>query len=300
MNCRKLAAAVVGLAIISTGANAQGGVPVEQRDFSGVEIVTTDLGNGTYLLEGRGNITVAVGDDGVVLVDSSFGPLHEQIRTALAEITDLPVRYVISTHHHTDHTHGNAAFVSEGAIIVAHENVNKNFALANRPIDPATFATETYTDMMTLRIPGVTAELRTPGVPAQTDGDTYVYFPDANVLAVGDIYYSRSDFPNVGGGDDIYSGINGIIAAIDEMIALADDNTKVVSGHGPLSNRAEMIAMRDFLAEARTRVENLIAEGKTLEEVQAARPFADAQARFDADDQGAERFTRDVYIKLNN
>ena len=117
MNCRKLAAAVVGLAIISTGANAQGGVPVEQRDFSGVEIVTTDLGNGTYLLEGRGNITVAVGDDGVVLVDSSFGPLHEQIRTALAEITDLPVRYVISTHHHTDHTHGNAAFVSEGAAL---------------------------------------------------------------------------------------------------------------------------------------------------------------------------------------
>ena len=294
MRCLGLAMAGLGLVMVGTAANAQG-VPVSERDFSGVEIETTDLGNGTYMLQGDGgNITVAVADDSMLLVDTMFYPLHGRIRIALAAINDLPVRYIINTHHHTDHRSGNALFVMQGATVIAHENFNRNLSAPNQvnPPMPETFATETYDDARTVQFAGRTAELKSPEAPAHTDGDTYVYFSDANVLSTGDIYGSRDGWPNMG------TGVNGLIAAMDEFIALTDDETKVLPGHGPLSSRAGIIAMRGLLAEARTRVMNLIAEGKTLDQILAENPFADFQERWSGDDRGAENFTRSIYNSL--
>lgn len=282
----------------------------EQRDFAAVNVVTVDLGRGVYVL-GAGdnngsNVVLAVGDDAAVLIDAQFAQVHDKLRAAIAAVTNRPVRYVINTHHRNDHTSGNALFAKEGAIIVAHENMNKNVQMANTPSDPAGLATETFEDRRTLQLGRQTIELRHPAAPVVTDADTYIYFRGANVLATGDIFYSRPGFPNLAGVvATVGGGINGVIAGVDELIALADDRTKVVPGHGAVSNRAGMMAFRDFLNAARTRVAHMIAEGKTVEEAIAAKSFRDYQEKWGVvdertDDGTAATFTRTVYEDLRN
>src|ERR1700757_597815 len=159
---RVIVAALAGAAFWFAGAaNAQ-------VDFSKVEIKVNDLGNWIYVLEGQGgNITVAVGGDGIIMVDTQFAPLHDKIKAAIEKLSPLPIKYVINTHFHGDHTGGNEAFAKDGAIVVAHVNVKERLALGGRnnvsgdPIPPAAagmLPKETYKDTMTLKVQGLTAE----------------------------------------------------------------------------------------------------------------------------------------------
>jgi cyclase len=196
-------------------------IHAQQQDFSKVEIKTTDLGHKTYLLEGSGgNITVAIGQDAIIMVDGEFAPLHDKIKAAIAALSPLPVRYLVNTHFHGDHTGGNAPFTQDGVTVVAQENVKKRLAEGSTngltggktpPVAADALPKQVYATTLTLKVKGVTARLAHP-THAHTDGDTYVWFKDADVLATGDtVVIGR--YPNV---DFAMGGnIKGMIAATD-------------------------------------------------------------------------------------
>jgi len=258
------------------------------------------------MLEGfGGNIIVAAGDDAMIMVDSQYAPLHDKIKAAIAAVTAQPVKYLINTHHHGDHTGGNGPFAKDGVIIVAHENVKKRMAegwrhnlsgITTPPAGAEVLPAMTYTDSMVLEVKGLSAQLKHPP-NAHTDGDTYVYFADANVLATGDTFangrYPNSDFFNGG-------NIKGMIAAVDGYLATINDQTKIVPGHGPLANKADLIAFREMLVISRDRMASLIAEGKALSEAdaQAAKPFADLDAKWAANEQASRNWVRVVYNSM--
>jgi cyclase len=292
-------AALAGTAMLFAGAaNAQQGV-----DFSKVEIKTTDLGNKTYMLEGQGgNITVAVGTDGIIMVDSQFAPLHDKIKAAIAKLSPLPVKYLINTHFHGDHTGGNEAFQKDGATVVAQDNVRVRLAAGTTtgvtgaktpPAAPAALPKQTYIGgSMTLEVGGRKAEL-THVTNAHTDGDTWVYFPDANVLCTGDTMnntkrYQTIDFAN--GGD-----IRGMIRATETYLKVANDETKVMTGHGSLAKKADISQFNTMLKTARERVQKMFNEGKSEAEVIAARPLRDLDATWAASDEAAVAFLKMVY-----
>ncbi len=298
-----VAAALLALA---AGARAQQVPLAPTPNFDAVTIKTTNLGNRIYVLEGEGgNITVAAGEDGAIVIDSQFAPLYGKIKAAITAITDKPVRYLIITHFHRDHTGSAEAFGKDGATIVAHESVKERMASGTRngltgnvvpPAPAIALPKETYKDSMTLRVQGVTAELRhSPAV--HTDGDTYVYFPEANVLATGDIvFFGR--YPNI---DFAYGGsIGGMIRGVDELIAFARENTTIVPGHGPVGNKAMMREYREMLVVARDRIQKLKAAGKSEEEVVTAKPNADYDSRLGLDERSNTNFIRVVYRSLGN
>jgi cyclase len=296
-------AALAGAAMLTVGtANAQ------QPDFSKAEIKTTDLGNKTYMLEGvGGNITVAVGTDGIIMVDTQFAPLHDKIKAAIEKISPLPVKYVINTHYHGDHTGGNAAFHKEGATIVAQDNIRVRLAAGTTngltgakapPVEPDALPTDTYqVGGMKVQVGGRTAELNHV-INAHTDGDTWVYFADANVLALGDTFtrnYPNIDWANGG-------GIDGMILANERYLKVANDTTKIVPGHGPLANKANLQEFHDMLVTARDRVKKLYDEGKSEQDVLAADPLAELSKKWAAA-QGlgtGPTFTRNVYNSFRN
>jgi cyclase len=275
-------------------------------DFDKVSIKTTNLGNQIYVLEGEGgNITIAVADDGVIVVDSQFAPLYGKIKSAIATLTSKPVRYLIITHFHRDHTGGAEAFGRDGAVIVAHESVKTHMAAGTRngltgnmvpPAPPVALPKETYKDAMTVRLQGRSAELRYSAA-VHTDGDTYVYFPDADVLTTGDIvFFGR--YPNI---DFAYGGsIDGMIRGVDELINFAKERTTIVPGHGPVGTKAMMRDYREMLVVARDRIQRLKAAGKTEDEVVAAKPNADYDARYGTDARSNGNFVRVVYRSLPN
>ena len=293
-------------AIVWLVAPALAQTPPVGPDFSKVTIKTAALGNRTYMLEGfGGNITVAAGDDAVIMVDSQYAPLHDKIKAAIAAVTPQPVKYLINTHHHGDHTGGNGPFAKDGVIIVAHENVKKRMAagwthnlsqITTPPAAAEVLPAMTYTDSMVLEVKGRSAQLKHP-LNAHTDGDTYVYFADANVLATGDTFgngrYPNSDFFNGG-------NIKGMIAAIDGYLPMVNDQTKIVPGHGPLANKADLVAFREMLVISRDRMASLIAEGKAPSEAdaQAAKPFADLDAKWAANEQASRSWVRVVYNSM--
>ncbi len=280
--------------------------PPQPPDFSKVEIKTTPLGHNTYMLEGQGgNITVAVARDGVIMVDGEFAPLHDKIKAAIAKLTKEPVRYLVNTHFHGDHSGGNAPFARDGATIVAHMNVRNRLAAGTTngltgvktpPAAPEALPTKTYRTAMSLKLKGRTAQLKHPA-NAHTDGDTYVYFADANVLSTGDTVtmgrYPNIDFANGG-------NIKGMIAASDTYLKFVNDRTKIVPGHGPLANKAQLVAYRAMLVAARDRMAKLVAAGKTEDEVIAAKPFADFDAKLGASELQSRNFIRVVYHSLKS
>ena len=289
-----IAAAAFGLVTASVNA-------AQQQDFSKIEVKTTDLGKNTYRLEGAGgNVTIAVGTDGVIMVDEQFAPMHDKLKAAIAKITNQPVKYLINTHYHGDHTGGNAAFGKEGVTIVAHENLKNR--LANPPAGangqtPAAAPAEAlpkqvYTDKTTVSVGGRTAQV--VHIASHTDTDSVVYFPDANVLAVGDTG-GPNRYPNIALG----GSIEGMIAGTQTYINMANDQTKIVPGHGPLSTKADFQAYHDRLVQIRDRVAKLKAEGKTVDQAVAAKPLApDIQAWAKQDDMASERVVRQVYASL--
>jgi cyclase len=272
-------------------------------DWAAIQIKTTDLGNRTYMLEGQGgNITIAVGSDAIIMVDGQFAPLSDKIKAAIKAISPLPIRYLVNTHYHGDHTGGNDNFARDGAIIVAHDNIRVRLAAGTRngltgalvpPRAPEALPKQTYVvGSFTLEAGGRKAQL-THIANAHTDGDTWVYFADANVLSTGDTFnnlkrYQNIDFAN--GGD-----VRGMIRAIDTYIKAANDTTKIVPGHGPLATKADLTTFRNMLVTSRDRIEKLVNEGKTEQEVVEMKPLAELDATWANNAQHAIGHTRNVY-----
>jgi cyclase len=274
-------------------------------DFSKVEIRTTDLGNNVYMLEGQGgNTTVAVAKDGIIMVDGGqFAPLHDKLKAAIASISNHPIKYLINTHLNGDHTGGNELFAKEGAIVVSQINVKKRLATGTTngltgaktpPAPQAALPSDTYTNFSKIRLSGRVADLKHVA-NAHSDGDTYVWFKTANVLATGDTFtngrYPNIDFANGG-------SINGMIAAADACLKLANAKTRIVPGHGPVANKAALTEYRTMLVTARDRMAKLVQERKSEDEVLAAKPFADLDAKWAPNELASKNFIRVAYHSL--
>lgn len=273
-------------------------------DFSKVEIKSTDLGDGLYMLEGMGgNMTLATAKVGAILIDTQFAPLHDKIKAAIAKLTPQPVKYVVNTHFHGDHTGGNEAFARDGATIVANIKARTRLAKGtanfltggqNPPAPKAALPTRTFPNRLSLSLRGRIADLHHIK-NAHTDGDTYAYFKSANVLVTGDTF-TNGRYPNI----DMLNGgnIKGMIAAADTYLKLANDKTRIVPGHGPLGDKAALAAYRDMLVTARDRMTKLVKDGKSEDEVQATKPFADLDAKWAPNETVAKNFVRAVYASL--
>ncbi len=273
------------------------------QDFSKVEEVVTNLGHNMYAVTGAGgNTTVAVGSDAVIVVDTQFAPVYDKLKAAITGLSPLPVKFVINTHYHGDHTGGNEAFAKAGATLVAYETLPDRmlhpFPGPGGPGVPApagALPTRLYSGgSTTVTIPGVTADLVHPA-PAHTntDTDTIVLFKAANVISTGDIVGSAA-YPNI----DVASGggIDGMIAGADYVIAHADAGTKIVPGHGPVTDKAGVIAYRAMLATARDRIAKAKAAGQTEDQVAADTSLlADLDAKWKAPGNAPPRFPRLVY-----
>ncbi|HEY7230117.1 MAG TPA: MBL fold metallo-hydrolase [Pseudolabrys sp.] len=297
------AACLAGPALAQQQAPAN---PPVGPDWSKIEVKTFDLGNRTYMLEGfGGNVTIAAGDDGVIMVDGQFAPMHDKLKAAIAAVTQQPVRFLVNTHYHRDHVGGNAPFSKDGAVVVAHENVRKRLAegttmavpeVKYAPAPEEALPAITHKEGITLQVKGRAAQLKHPA-NAHTDGDTFVYFADANVVSTGDTVaigrYPNIDFANGG-------GLKGMIAASDAYLALANDGTKIVPGHGPLASKAQLAEYRTMLSTVRDRMLALIKEGKSEADVLAAKPFADFDARLKANDQASTNWVRVVYASVKS
>jgi cyclase len=276
-------------------------------DWDKIEIKTIDLGNKTYMLTGQGgNITVAVGTDSIIQVDGQFAQLSDKIRAAIKAIAPLPVKYLINTHYHGDHVGGNENFAKDGVIVVAHDNVRIRLAagttngltgakVAPRPADALPKQTY-FGGTLTVETGGRKA-LLTHISNSHTDGDTWVFFADANVLSTGDTFnnlkrYQNIDFAN--GGD-----VRGMIRALDTYIKASNDQTKIVPGHGPLATKADLVIFRDMLQTSHDRIKKLYDEGKSEAEVVALKPLADLDATWGNNPGHATGHTRNVYQSFN-
>ena len=273
-------------------------------DFSKVEIKTTDLGDNVYMLEGQGgNITVAVAKDGIIMVDGEFAPLHDKIKDAISTVSNQTIKYLINTHFHGDHTGGNAPFAKDGVTIVSEVNVKNRLAAGTTngltgvktpPAAPEALPSKTYTGSYHIRLRGRVADLRHIE-NAHTDGDTYVWFKTANVLSTGDTFtngrYPNIDFANGG-------NIKGMIAAADTYLKLVNDKTRIVPGHGPLADKAALMAYHTMLVTARDRMAKLVKEGKSEDDVVAAKPFADFDVKWAPTELASKNFIRVVYHSL--
>lgn len=273
-----------------------------QTNYDTIQVRATAVARGVHMLVGAGgNIAVAVGDDAVFIVDDQFAPLTPKIQAAIAALTSKPVKFVVNTHWHFDHTGGNENFGKAGAMIVAHDNVRKRmsteqFIAALNRRDPASPAAAlpvvTFSDGVTFHINGDSVVV-THVVPAHTDGDAIIRFLKANVVHMGDVF-NNAGLPFV----DLSSGgsINGIIAAAEQVYAMTDAQTKIIPGHGALTNRDRLKQYREMLVALRDRMRREVAAGRTVDQVIALK-ITEAYAKdFPG---GHERFVRLLHEELS-
>jgi cyclase len=269
----KLAVCLLPAALLFAGsALAQG-----QQDFSAVEIKTHRLSGNVYYLEGRGgNVGVLVGNDGVLMIDDQFAPLSEKLLAAIRTLSREPIRFLVNTHVHGDHTGGNENFGKMGIDIVAHDNVRVRLARGGGNAQAAALPIVTFGDKVTFHFNDETITVgKLP--PAHTDGDSYIHFAKADVIHAGDVFRTVG-YPGV----DVANGgtVQGTIDALQMLVDLAGPNTKILPGHGVVSTREDVAAFRDLTIELKKRFTGLIRQGMTLEQVVAARPTADLDEKY--------------------
>ena len=227
-----------------------------------------------------GNIGVSYGEDGTIVVDDQFAPLTDRILSAVRKLKDDPVRFVVNTHWHFDHTGGNENLGKRGAVILAHANVRERMSTdqfitaLNAKVPPSpkeALPVVTFEDGVTLHLNGDTLHV-VHVANAHTDGDSLVHWQKADVLHMGDTFFFRESFPFV----DLSSGgsIDGVIAAASKGIAIAGPRTKIIPGHGPVATRADLVAYRAMLVDIRAKVQAGIRAKRTLAQIQAAKPAA--------------------------
>jgi glyoxylase-like metal-dependent hydrolase (beta-lactamase superfamily II) len=279
--------------------------PAQQNDFSKVEIKTTRIADYFYTLEGQGGtISVLTGPDGVLLVDSQFAPLTEKLAAAVKAVSDQPIRFLVNTHVHGDHTGGNENFARLGAVIFSRHQLRERLAhpaagpngQPGTPAAPKALPVVTYDNEVTIHVNGEDVKL-IPVRAAHTDGDTLIQFPRHDILAAGDyirtVGYPRIDLNNGG-------SMKGLLAAYDQTLKLAGPNTRIIPGHGPITDRNGVAAQRDLVVKMRDRIQPLVKKGKSVEDVIASKPTADLDAAVPSAAQTSEQFVRWVYAELKS
>jgi glyoxylase-like metal-dependent hydrolase (beta-lactamase superfamily II) len=284
---------------VATEASAQPQAP----DFSAVEIKTTRLADDFYTLEGRGGtVSVLTGPDGVLLVDSQFAPLTDKLVAAIRKISDKPIRFLVDTHLHGDHTGGNENFAQRGVLVFGRDQLrtrleHPNPAPDGTPRKPAVamaLPVVTYDGPVSIHVNGEDVRL-IPVRNAHTDGDTLISFPGHDIIATGDCYrgigYLYVDLSSGG-------SLAGELDALGTIIGLAGPHTKIIPGHGPITDRNGVIAERDRVLTVRDKIAALIAQGKTLDEVIAAKPTSEFDAQVLQGAQSADEIVKWMYTAL--
>ena len=290
-------AVAIGATLSAMPARAQAPTP---PDFSKVEIQTSQLAPNVFRLDAVGpalvgNAGILTGPDGVFLVDAQFPQLTDKLVAAIkAASNGGQVRFLVNTHHHPDHSSGDLNMAKLGAVILSRDELRAHLASGNNPTPAAGLPVITYRGETTIHMNG--EDVRLIPIPnAHTDGDTMVYFPNADVLMVGDFYRSIQ-YPNI---DRANGGsLKGMVAGMNQVVALAKPSTKIVAGHGPVVDKTAVAATVDLINTIQTRVAALIAQGKTQEEVIAAKPLADLDARVKEVGTTGDRFLGQVYAEL--
>jgi cyclase len=275
-----------------------------QDDMSKVEIQTEKLADHVYMMTGSGgNLGVSVGEDGVFLIDSQFAALTPKIQAAIAKLSDKPVRFVLNTHWHFDHTGGNENLGKAGAVIIAQENVRKRMSsegfiaflgMKTKPSPTIALPIVTFTRDVGFHLNG--EDIRASHAPnAHTDGDTVVQFTKSNVVHMGDTFFNGL-YPFI----DTSSGgsVAGVLAAADRALKTVSDSTKIIPGHGPLASKADLKAYREMLASVSGRITAQIKQGKKLEEVQASKPTAQFDAKWGKGFLPPDKFVEMLYGNL--
>lgn len=273
-----------------------------QANYDSVQVRATSLGRGVHVLFGAGgNIGLSVGNDAVFVVDDQFAPLTPKILASIRTITDKPVKFVLNTHWHGDHTGGNENLGKGGALIMAHDNVRKRMsteqfmAAMNMRVAPSpreALPVVTFNDGVTFHINDDSVSA-THVAPAHTDGDVLVHFIKANVVHMGDVF-NNAGLPFV----DLSSGgsVHGVIAAADRVYAMTNAQTRIVPGHGQVTDRTRLKQWRDAVAAVRDGVAREVKAGRTIEQVLALKLGAPYEKEWPA---GHERFVRTVFEELS-
>ncbi|UCH01271.1 MAG: MBL fold metallo-hydrolase [Deltaproteobacteria bacterium] len=279
--------------------------PVNARNYDKVQIKTIKVENNVYMLIGAGgNIGISTGADGIFMIDDQFAPLTEKIKGAVAAISDRPIRFLINTHWHYDHTGGNEKLGKMGSIIIAHENVRKRLS------------TEQFISFFKAKVPpkaksglpvisftrDVTFHINEDEIHvfhvanAHTDGDAIIHFRKNNVIHMGDIFFSGM-YPFV----DLDAGgsVNGIIDAIKKVLPKMDESTKVIPGHSPLSTKSQLKAYLGMLTTLRDRIRKEIKAGKSLETIVATRPTKDLDPEWNKGIIKGDAFVKILYQDLS-
>ncbi|MDX6746359.1 MBL fold metallo-hydrolase [Polaribacter sp. PL03] len=249
-----------------------------------IKIIPTKLADNLYMLKGQGgNIGLFVGEDGIFMIDDQFAPLSPKILEAIKIITPKPIKYLVNSHWHGDHTGGNENFQKEGALILAHENVRKRMNMpqtirgkTKKASSKEALPVITFSDNMMLHINNEDV-LVSHVHNAHTDGDAIIYFMSNNIIHMGDTYF-QGKFPYI----DLNSGgsINGVISAAEKVILISDNETIIIPGHGNVSNKTELIAYKNMLIDLRAKIKQAIKEGKTLENVTNNKKITEGYSSF--------------------
>jgi glyoxylase-like metal-dependent hydrolase (beta-lactamase superfamily II) len=280
------------------------------QDFSNVQIKVTKVSGNIFMLEGAGgNIAASIGDDGIVIVDDQFAPLADKIQASLKSlgITDKPVRFVINTHYHGDHTGGNAPFSNAGSTVIAQDNVRKRLTsggtagngpggsihMEDKPAEKAALPIITFEHDVTVHLNG--EDIRALHFPSgHTDGDSIIFFPKNNVVHMGDDFV-RYGFPFI----DVTSGgsVQGMIAAMEKATAQLPADVKVIPGHGALSNLDDVREFTKMLKETSAVVQKALAEHKTLEQMKQEK-ILDPWSKWSGDFVKTDAFIETLYNSL--
>lgn len=276
-----------------------------QPGMSQAQVKVLPVASGVYMLEGvGGNIGLSVGADDAFIIDDQYAPMTAKIKAAVATVTAKPVRFVVNTHWHDDHTGGNEAMAGSGAIIFAHENVRRRMSTEqflavfnNRiPASPkAALPVVTFSDTLSFYLNGDT--IRSIHVAnAHTDGDAIIFFRSANVIHMGDTFFNGF-YPFI----DVSTGgsVAGMIRAANHALAMSNTATRFIPGHGPLATRADLVRYRDMLVTVRDRISRLVAQRRTLPQIIAARPLADLDAQWGQGFLKPEQFLGIAYESLS-